>query len=136
MAQAIDAAWTTPQTLQNAAVATGYGNALGDRTSTMPTASGFNTNLVLEHYNAVLCIVTIANTATVTFEGAAAGVTNDTTTGWYGLFALNMTTGAWATTATASGLYLVPTYGISEMRARISSWSSGAVTVVAQPGYM
>lgn len=136
MAQAIDAGWVTPQTLQNAVTATSYGNALGDRTTTIPTASGFNTNLTLEHYNAVLCVVTISNSATVTFEGAPAGITNDTTTGWFGLFSLNMTTGTWATTATSSGLYLVPTYGISEMRARVSTYSSGSITVVAQPGYM
>ena len=136
MAQAIDAGWVTPQTLQNAVTATSYGNALGDRTTTMPTGDTWNANLTLEHYNAVLCVVTISNSATVTFEGASSGIANNTTTGWFGLFSLNMTTGTWATTATSSGLYLVPTYGISEMRARVSTYSSGTITVVAQPGYM
>lgn len=62
--------------------------------------------------------------ATVVFEGS-----NDETnpTNWFQLMCVNCTSGAIATSATAVGLYYVPST-VRWMRTRISSYSSGTVT--------
>lgn len=98
-------------TLQSAAVAVGNG-----------------TTLTTERWNAARVRVTIAATATVTFE-----VQTDNTN-WDAVIATNVTTDVRATTATATGTYIVVTNG-APLRARISAWTSGAVTVTARQFY-
>lgn len=73
--------------------------------------------------------LTIAGTATVTFEATVDG------TNWGGVSAHDVTQVAGQThvaTATASGIYHVDVAGFDSIRARISSWTSGAVTVVGR----
>ncbi len=68
----------------------------------------------------------LAGTATVTFEVTIDG------TNWVAVNAVNLNTLAQATTATASGIYFVPLSGADQLRARISAWTSGAVTVTGK----
>jgi len=60
--------------------------------------------------------------ATVTFE---ATVDN---TNWIAVQATDLNAGTAATTATAAGLYRIDTKGLSQVRARISAYTSGSVT--------
>lgn len=61
--------------------------------------------------------------ATVTFEGTVDG------TNWVAILATNMTSGTAATTATAAGIYQIANIGgLIKIRARISAYTSGAVT--------
>lgn len=101
-------------TLQNAATATGNGASLST-----------------ERWGAVRVKVTISATATVTFEVAADG-TNFTTTS----NAFNITDPSTSvSTATATGSFIIITNG-APFRARISSYGSGTVTVVARQIYV
>jgi len=98
-------------TLQNAAVATGNG-----------------TVLAVDRFTSVGLQVTIATTATVTFE-----VTQDGTT-WASATCVSVanTSGTLVSTATATGTYQCNVAGMMQFRARISAWTSGAVTVTAR----
>ncbi len=62
---------------------------------------------------------------TITFEGT---IDNDT---WYALRFTPLTSGTVATTATADGLYqsTLPVLGLKYVRARISTYGSGTITV-------
>ena len=60
---------------------------------------------------------------TVTFEATV----DDST--WYGILAENLTSGTAATTATADGLYRVNGASVSQVRARISTYSAGTIDV-------
>lgn len=91
--------------LQNAATATGNGTALD--------VDGFGT-AVLQ--------VTGTFVGTITFEGTV----DDST--WVTISVLNMN-GAQQQTATGAGAYFVPTGGMRRIRARISAYTSGSVTV-------
>ncbi len=62
--------------------------------------------------------------ATITFEGTVDG-------NWVEQRAVNKTTGAVATTATADGIYLFDVVGIRKFRARISAYVSGTIKVTA-----
>lgn len=64
-------------------------------------------------------------TATVTFEESNDG------TNWHATTAKNRNGGAEATTATADGIYQVTCLGIQFMRARISSYTTGTIDVLA-----
>lgn len=104
----------TAVVMQTAAVATGDGVALD--LSGLPSAT--------------LQIAGIT-TATVTFEATVNG------TVWIGvaLASLNSTTRARALTATADGLYLFDgAPGVQSLRARISAWTSGAITITGVAG--
>jgi len=96
------------EVLQNAATATGNGTPLG-----------------VLGYNTVVFNVIISATATVTFEGSVDG------TNWDSLQASDITDGSAASTATATGLFRSVVSGLHYVRARISSYSSGIVTVHA-----
>lgn len=98
-------------TLQDAAVATGNGTALD-----------------VALYNSVGLEVTIATTATVTFEGTVDGSTWASTV----CTATSNTSATLVTSSTATGTYQCGVAGLSKFRARISSWTSGAVTVKAR----
>jgi len=97
--------------LQDAAAATGNGTALSmaGRTSTVFQISG-------------------TFSGTITFEGSMDG------TNWIGVACanLNSTTRARALTATAAGLFQFQSVkGLLKFRARISAYSSGTITVIA-----
>jgi hypothetical protein len=64
--------------------------------------------------------------ATITWEGTADG------SNWIGLQARSMAGGDLALTATAAGVYLIPCAGLQQVRARISAYTSGSVTVNAR----
>lgn len=97
--------------LQGGAVATGNGTAA---------------NLV-DLYNGSVSYVTLGvsgiTTATITIE-ASVDETN-----WYAVEATNLTNGAYATTITADGLYRVQTIGLRALRARISAYTTGTISV-------
>ena len=70
--------------------------------------------------------VTGITTATITFEGTVDG------SNWVAVRALNLGTGAVGTTATADGVFEVPVAGLSQLRARISAYTTGTITVVGK----
>lgn len=98
-------------TLQNAAAATGNGTALD-----------------VAGYGTVAVQVTISATATVTFEGSSDGAT------WASVVcsSTDSTSATLTTSATATGLYQCSVSGLSNFRARISSFGSGTVTVTGR----
>ena len=95
--------------LQNAVVATADG-------ASMPVTK----------YTTVALDVTIATTATVTFEGSVSGAA------WTSIACTAINTGVTTTAPTATGLYQCNVAGLSAFRARVSSWTAGAVTVYAR----
>ena len=100
-------------TLQDAAVATGNGTWLDVRGK---TSVGLH--------------VTIATTATVTFEGTIITPDGDISTAtWYLVRCAGVADGAVVTTATASGAFQCNVTGYGFVRARVSAWTAGAVTV-------
>lgn len=107
------------ETLQNAAAATGNGTPIDMR--------GFD-YLVVD--------VTGTFVGTVTFEGSI-----DSTTGSDGnYFAVGLKTaadGAAVTTATAAGAFKLPPDmgGLAYFRARVSAYTSGAITVKSRKSY-
>lgn len=100
--------FTTRQILQSAAVATGNGAVMD--------VAGL-------HWLTVQ--VAGITTATITWEVSVDGTT------WFGILAAPPTTGTGALTATADGAFSVNVAGFPLFRARISAWSSGAITVTA-----
>lgn len=62
--------------------------------------------------------------ATVTFQGTTDQVN------WNSLAAVNLATGAMATVATAPGTYLVSTAGSTQIRANVTSYTSGSLTAI------
>jgi hypothetical protein len=93
-------------TLQNAATATGNGN-----------------QYAINSRGAVCLNILGTFVGTVTFEGSMDG------TNWYAVPALNRTTSTSATSATAPGLFYLALPGISFLRARVSAYTSGSITV-------
>jgi hypothetical protein len=65
------------------------------------------------------------STATITWEATIDG------TNWQGVRATPLATGTAAATATADGLYTIDVRGLASVRARISAWTSGTITVTA-----
>lgn len=97
--------------MQNAAVATGNGTAVVCTRAQQGSAS-------------ILAMqIQGITTATVTFEATIDG------SNWVAVLATSLTSGTAATTATADGLYRVTVTGLIQVRARISAWTSGAITV-------
>jgi len=92
--------------LQSAAVATGNG--------TPQNVSGYSR----------LCMqVKGITTATITFECTVNGVD------WVALSVSPIGGGAAVTTATADGVFSATVGGLTSVRARISAWTSGTITV-------
>lgn len=102
------AATTTSNTLQNAVAATGNGIALN--TDGMSTAS-----------------FTVSGTfvGTITFEGTEDG------TNFASLPVRSLATGTGATTSTTTGTFTASCTGLTSVRARISAYTSGNITVTA-----
>lgn len=98
-------------TMQDAAVATGAGTALD--VSLVP-GGAFTV--------AAFQIVGIT-TATITFQATIDG------TNWVAVQAENLANGTSATTATADGIYRLTTLGLAQVRANITSWTTGTIYV-------
>lgn len=94
-------------TLQSAAAATGNGTAMD-----------------VEGLAVVGIQVTGTFSGTVTFEGTTDG------TNYVAVRTYNHADGAKATTVTAPALLQIPVAGLKNLRARVSAYSSGAITVV------
>jgi hypothetical protein len=88
-------------------------------------ATGNGTSLQIQGWGSLGLQVIISSTATVTFEGT----TDDSN--WVSLACTSIasTTGALVTSATTSGLFACNVAGLAQIRARITSYSSGTVTV-------
>jgi hypothetical protein len=97
--------------MQSAAVATGDGTAFDTGT---------------HGYNTLAMQVKGITTATIKFETTIDG------TNWVAVLATNVTSGTAATTATADGVYRLDMSGLHQVRARISAWTSGAITVTGR----
>lgn len=97
--------------MQNAAVATGNGTAANCYTE----SDGGYTTLTMQ--------VQGITTATITFEATVDG------TNWVAVQATNLNSGTAATTVTADGLVRLTVSGFKQVRARISAWTSGTITV-------
>lgn len=110
------AAQTTPSvvTMQNAATATGNGTAIIIGVSA--AAPGAN-------LGAVGIQITGTFSATITFEATTDG------TNWSSVMATELADDSRATTATAAGHYTILYGSAVYVRARISSYSSGTITV-------
>ena len=94
---------------------------------TAAVATGNGTPVLTEGFTGVLFDVSIATTATITFEGAMeVGGT------FRSIDAINLNGGTKATTTTATGVFLVPCAGLASVRARISAWTAGDVDVKAR----
>lgn len=101
-------------TMQDAAVATGDGVSLE----------------MAGHRDAIIQVAGITS-ATITWEASLDGTT------WHGVAvaALASTTRARALTITADGIFLFDNAGgLLYLRARISTWVSGTITVIGRPG--
>ena len=97
---------TKTVTMQNAAAATGNG-----------------TSIVVDDRAFLGMQVEGITSATITFEG-----TIDRST-WYAIQVMNVNDGSVATTTTADGLFVCSVAGLREVRARISTYATGTITV-------
>lgn len=97
--------------MQNAAGATGNG--------TVFDAKG-------NGYNVLVAQVTGTFVGTVTFECSLDG------TNWLALQGVNLTSGSAATTATAGSIFRFDIGGVRYVRARVSAYTSGAITVTGR----
>lgn len=97
--------------MQSAATATGAGTSI----NTVDASSGALTVLTAQ-------IVGIT-TATVTWQGTIDG------TNWVAIQFTNLNDGTAATTATADGLYRATVLGLMQVRANITAYTSGTITV-------
>ena len=98
--------------MQSAAVATGEGTSL----QCFDVSFGY--------FNFATFQVKGITTVTITWEANIDG------TNWVTILVKNLNTGVEATTTTADGLFRVQCIGLLNIRARISSWFSGATTVI------
>lgn len=102
-------------TMQNGATANGNGTSL--------TVTGYQTALVN-----VNCSVACSGGTTINFEGT------DSTGTFFALAAFPVTGGSTAvSSATTSGQFWVPVSGLTTIRARISAYSAGTITVTGTP---
>lgn len=100
--------WRRPVTLQDVAAATGNG-----------------TQLAANDLGAMSVEITGTFSGTLTFEGS------QDNSNWFPIPARNRSTDVSATTTTGTGLYEVDLRGIYQFRARISTYTSGNITVKA-----
>lgn len=97
--------------MQSAAVATGDGTVMYPTSKTMGA------------FNTLTAQVKGITTVTITWEGTVDG------TNYVGFLMAPVTTGTGALTATADGIYRGTVAGFTQVRARISTWTTGATTV-------
>ena len=93
-------------TLQNGATATGVGNVAN----------------TIGHAGAALQ-VSGTFVGTITWQATVDGAN------WVAVRATNLTSGTQATTATAAGIYFIPVAGLAGIRANITAYTSGTITV-------
>jgi hypothetical protein len=103
------------ETLQSAAAATGVGTAIS-----------------MDGYDRVSLHVTGTFVGTVTFEGTI----DDTN--WFAVGLKTSADGAAVTTATAAGAFKLPADGpvLSQLRANVTAYTSGAITVKSRKEYI
>lgn len=106
----------TPVTMQNAAVANGNGTVLP--ITTYPIAI----------VNAV-CSVACSGGTTINFEGT------DSTGTFFAIYGIPLAGGAGVTTATAGGQWIFNTAGLVSIRARISAYSGGTITITGNQAF-
>lgn len=90
------------------------------------TATGNGTSLPTNGMGVALLAVSGTFNATIIFEGQGPDGN------WYAVNAVNRGTGAISTSATSPGLYEINVRGLTAIRARISAYTSGSVTVKGQ----
>jgi hypothetical protein len=103
-------------TMQSAAVANGNGTIL--------TVGGFNVALVN-----INCSVACSGGTTINFEGT------DSTSTFFPVQAFPVGGGTPVSTAITSGQFYVSLTGLASIRARISAYSAGTITVTGTPSY-
>jgi hypothetical protein len=103
-------------TMQSAAVANGNGTIL--------TVGGFNVALVN-----INCSVACSGGTTINFEGT------DSTSTFFPVQAFPVGGGTPVSSAITSGQYYVSLTGLASIRARISAYSAGTITVTGTPSY-
>lgn len=87
-------------------------------------AIGNGTEIITQGLASLGLQVTGTFVATITWEGNIDG------TNWVALPACNLATNVVSTIATAAGIYFINVAGLQALRARISAWTSGTITVV------
>jgi hypothetical protein len=90
------------------------------------TATGNGTAIDVGGLSTVSFQVTGTFSATLTFESSVDGAT------WSAMTVRNQATGSDGTTATSAGIYLANAAALSKVRARVSAYASGSVTVLAR----
>lgn len=101
----------TKVTLQSAATSTGNGTAV----ECTPVSDG--------PYYSLTAQVRGITTATITWEGTIDG------SNWVAIQATNLTSGTAATTTESDGLFRLTVHGLQMVRARISAYTSGTITI-------
>lgn len=86
-------------------------------------AQGNGTPLDVSGMSTLACQVAGITNATITWECSIDG------TNWLGVLAAPTTTGTGALTTTANGIFRIDVRGLRLVRARISAWVSGTITV-------
>lgn len=89
-------------------------------------ATGNGKNLGVMDWAHVVFSVTGTFSATITFEGTLDG------TNWSAVEVYKRSDGVVSTTTTATGLYACNVAALGDVRARISAYTSGSITVLAR----
>lgn len=97
--------------MQNAATTTGNGTAI----EVTDGSGGALITLAMQ--------ITGITTATVTFQATIDG------SNWVAVLVTKLADGSDSTTATADGLYRLTCHGLRQVRAQISAYTSGTITV-------
>ena len=95
---------------------------------TAATATADGKSMSVDDKGAAGLTVTGTFTATVTFEGSADGGTT-----WTTLSCIRLSTVVSTTTTTTTGQFVCNVGGLSHLRARVSAYTNGSVTVVGTP---
>ena len=100
---------TTKRRLQDAATATGVGNTLA-----------------VSRYSHIVFQVSGTFVGTITFQATVDG------SNWHNILPNDITTGVSSATTTTTGLYRVDVTGLSIVRANITVYTSGSITVIGR----
>lgn len=91
---------------------------------TAAAATGNGTAIDVTNYDIAGIQVTGISGDTITWEASINGAT------WVGILVAPVTTGTGALTTTADGVFVLDCRGLALIRARISTYSAGVITVV------
>lgn len=89
-------------------------------------ATGNGTVLTVDGYSVATMQVSGTFVGTLTWE-ATIDQTN-----WIAVQATSLNDGTAATTATTTGLFRIQAFGLSQIRARVSAYTSGSITVTGR----